>query len=381
MKKMFKVPFVLTVLSVALLGCASKDKKAEQLKPNPLPKIQATQRIAQVFATNGSESAKFDPLRFQLEQVDGIYYSADPKGEVQAIQSGKVLWKKRPSKELSAGASAGQGVVVVGSAKGQLLALDADNGETLWQQQLTASILSPSLIFSNRVVSISNDGTVYANDLHTGQQLWTFNIPATALSMRGYAAPVLLDQRTIAITTAEGYVYTIDGITGVPLWQRRVAVSEGRGDIQRLVDIDGQPQVAANHLITVSYQGQVTVTDMSTQQVLWSEKASSLNSPAVDSQAVYVATDDGKLLAYDLSTGTKLWENDQLLRRKLSNPVILGKILVVGDLDGVLHLIDPATGQITGRDKTRGEVRTLRVEDNLLYVSTTKGNFSVWQNR
>jgi outer membrane protein assembly factor BamB len=55
--------------------------------------------------------------------------------------------------------------------------------------------------------------------------------------------------------------------------------------------------------------------------------------------------------------------------------------LVVGDLDGVLHLIDPATGQITGRDKTRGEVRTLRVEDNLLYVSTTKGNFSVWQNR
>lgn len=381
MKNVFKIPFVLTVLSVALLGCASKDKKAEDLKPNPLPKIQVSQSIAQVFANSGAEGSKYDPLRFQLEHANGVYFSANVKGEIEAIKDGKVLWKKRPVKQLSSGTSYGADVVVVGSPKGELLALDAENGNTLWQQQLSGSILSPALIFSNRVVSISNDGTVYANDAHTGQQLWTFNLPATALSIRGYASPILIDQRTVAIATAEGYVYSIDGITGVPLWQRRVAVSEGRGDIQRLVDVDGQPQVVGKNLVTVSYQGQVTVTDLSSQRVVWSQEASSLNSPGVDTQSVYVASSDGQLVAYDLYTGEKRWSNDQLLRRQLSNPVILGNVLVVGDLEGVLHIIDPATGTITGRAKARGEIRTLRVEDGLLYVTTTKGNFSVWQNR
>lgn len=94
-----------------------------------------------------------------------------------------------------------------------------------------------------------------------------------------------------------------------------------------------------------------------------------------------MAQTDGKIKAFEITSGQPLWENDQLLNRKLSNPVMLGTDLVVGDLDGVLHLIDPRTGQITGRSKTSGEVRSLRVIDNQLYVSTRKGALSIWQNR
>ncbi len=54
-----------------------------------------------------------------------------------------------------------------------------------------------------------------------------------------------------------------------------------------------------------------------------------------------------KLVAYEISTGQKLWENDSLLNRQLSNPVMLGQDLIVGDLDGVLHMLNPATGELT----------------------------------
>ncbi|MNV91115.1 Outer membrane protein assembly factor BamB precursor [compost metagenome] len=86
-------------------------------------------------------------------------------------------------------------------------------------------------------------------------------------------------------------------------------------------------------------------------------------------------------MAYEISTGQKLWENDSLLNRQLSNPVMLGQDLIVGDLDGVLHMLNPATGELTGRAKTSGEVRTLRVIDDQLYVATRKGALSIWQNR
>jgi outer membrane protein assembly factor BamB len=54
---------------------------------------------------------------------------------------------------------------------------------------------------------------------------------------------------------------------------------------------------------------------------------------------------------------------------------------VVGDLDGVIHLLDPASGKLVGRAKTSGEVQSLRVIDNQLYVATRKGALSIWQNR
>lgn len=163
--------------------------------------------------------------------------------------------------------------------------------------------------------------------------------------------------------------------------QRRVAVSSGRSDVQRLIDIDGDPVMAGQFLVTTSYQGQVTVTDLASQQVVWSEDASSTQRPEVFNKTVFVAQNDGKVTAFNLTTGEQLWQNDSLLNRRLSNPVILGQDLVVGDLDGVLHLIDPASGQLVGRSKTGGEVRSLQVIDGQLYVSTRKGALSVWQNR
>ena len=120
---------------------------------------------------------------------------------------------------------------------------------------------------------------------------------------------------------------------------------------------------------------------MASQQVVWSKDASSIQRPEVFNNTVYVAEVDGKITAYALTTGEQLWQNDSLLNRQLSNPVVLGQDLVVGDLDGVLHLIDPTSGQLIGRSKTSGEVRSLRVIDGQLYVSTRKGALSVWQNR
>ena len=247
--------------------------------------------------------------------------------------------------------------------------------------QLSGALLSPSLIQAGRVISVTNDGTVYANDVATGQQTWTYSLPNVQFSLRGMAAPVALDARHVLIASSNAYIYVIDALSGIPKMQRRVAVSDGRSDIQRLIDIDGEPTVAGQFLITTSYQGQVTALDLASQQVIWSNDASSIQRPEVVGNGVFVAQTDGKIVAYEITTGQKLWENDQLLNRQLSNPVMLGQELVVGDLDGVLHLINPATGELVGRSKTSGEVRSLRVIDNQLYVSTRKGALSIWQNR
>ena len=380
MQNKLKLPLAIAVASALLLGCSSN--KVKEAKPNPLPKIQQQQGLNLVFSQSVSSTNAAEALRLQLDTDNGVIFAIDPDGQVSAYKGKEQLWKSKITKqELTAGVEAAEGIVVVGNRKGQLFALDQATGSQKWSAKLSGAILSPSLIQSGRVITIANDGTVFAHDTVTGQQVWAYKLPNVQFSLRGQPAPVRLDDRTILVASANAYVYALDVISGVPRFQRRVAISEGRSDIQRLIDIVGDPVVAGQYLVTTSFQGQVTVTDLATQRVVWSEDASSTNRPEVSGDKVFVSTVDGKLNAYSLSTGELAWQNEELLNRQLSNPVMLGQSLVVGDMDGVIHLLDPASGKLVGRAKTSGEVQSLRVIDNQLYVATRKGALSIWQNR
>ena len=380
MQNKLKLPLAIAVASALLLGCSSN--KVKEAKPNPLPKIQQQQGLNLVFSQSVSSTSAAEASRLQLDTDNGVIFAIDPDGQVSAYKGKEQLWKSKITKqELTAGVEAAEGIVVVGNRKGQLFALDQATGEQKWTTQLSGAILSPSLIQSGRVITIANDGTVFAHDAVSGQQVWAYKLPNVQFSLRGQPAPVRLDDRTILVASANAYVYALDVISGLPRFQRRVAISEGRSDIQRLIDIVGDPVVAGQYLVTTSFQGQVTVTDLATQRVVWSEDASSTNRPEVSGDKVFVSTVDGKLNAYSLSTGQLAWQNEELLNRQLSNPVMLGQSLVVGDLDGVIHLLDPASGKLVGRAKTSGEVQSLRVIDNQLYVATRKGALSIWQNR
>ena len=378
----YKIPFALAILSVAMVGCSSNKVKVEKVKPNPLPKLVQATSLTEVFSHKVSASSEQDPLRLRLDVDNGVIFAMNPKGEVAAYKGKQRLWETKVTKqELTSGVEAADGLVVVASRKGQVFALDQQTGEQKWTAQLSGAVISPALIQTGRVILVANDGTVFALDEATGQQAWTYKMANAAFSLRGQASPVSLDPRTIAVASSNGYLYAIDSLTGAPRMQRRVAVSDGRSDIQRLVDIDAEPVVVGQYVVTNSFQGQVTVLDLAAQRVAWSVDASSINRPEVAENKVFVAQRDGKLKAFDLATGQELWENEQLLNRNLSNPVLLGQQLVVGDLDGVLHLIDPNTGTLVGRAKTSGEVRTLRVLDNQLFVATRKGELSIWQSR
>lgn len=380
MQNKLKLPLAIAIASALLIGCSSN--KVKEVKPNPLPKITQQQGLNLVFSQSVSSTNAAEALRLQLDTDNGVIFAIDPDGQVSAYKGKQRLWKSKVTKqELTAGVEAGEGIVVIGNRKGELFALDQATGSQKWSAKLSGAILSPSLIQSGRVITIANDGTVFAHDAVTGQQVWAYKLPNVQFSLRGQPAPVRLDERTVVVASANAYVYALDVISGVPRFQRRVAVSDGRSDIQRLIDVVGDPVVAGQYLVTTSFQGQVTTTDLMTQRVVWSEDASSTNSAEVSGDKVFVSTADGKLKAYNLATGELLWQNEELLNRQLSNPVMLGQNLVVGDLDGVILLIDPNTGKLIGRAKTSGEVRSLRVIDNQLYVATRKGALSIWQNR
>lgn len=376
-------PLTATLLLSSVLlvmGCSSSLKPIEH-KPAKLPTLsQPMQGLSSIWQERIGGAMKADPLRLQVAILDGVTLAASRNGDVEAWSAtGQRLWQRDLKQPISSGVAAAADLAVVTTRSGQVIALNPKTGETRWTAQTTASVLSPALIDVDRVVLVASDGSVTGLEQATGKQVWSFTIAVPSLSVRGTAAPILFDQSTVIVAGASGRIYGLDLRTGIPRWERRVAVSSGRTDVQRLIDIDGDPLVSGRQLYVISYQGQIVAIDLDSQRVRWDTDSSSLRGLATGLGNVYAATTDGHIQAYDEKDGQLLWEIKDLAYRQLSNPVVLGRWLVVGDYDGYLHIIEQTEGKIVGRVRTRGAIRQLNVIDGQLLVNSATGALSIWR--
>jgi len=259
------------------------------------------------------------------------------------------------------------------------MAFDSTTGAKRWQQQLSGTVLTSALITNNRVILSANDGFLHGLSLQTGQPVWQFATQVPAISVRGSAAPTLLDNKTALLATADGRLHAVTTDSGLPQWSRRVGVGTGSSEVERMSDVDGTPIVDKNQLFAVSYSGQLLGIDLASRQVMFVKEMASLKSLAVNNQQVIATSLDGKVAAYDRNTGEMLWESEELAYRHLTNPVMIGNYIAVGDLDGVVHLFDPASGKIVSRVETKGALSSLQVQGSRLMTQSTSGQVAIWQ--
>ncbi|WP_230656408.1 outer membrane protein assembly factor BamB [Psychrobacter sp. I-STPA10] len=376
------------LLSTALVGVVSCTKgiKPEEHKPTPLVKLaQSVDLLQPVFVTDvGSKGNSKDPLSLQVGYDDGQVIAASRDGKVSAYDAqGKRLWQSDLKSAIMGGVAfdAASDTVIVSTRTAKVVALNASTGQIRWQQPTTGTVLAPALIHNNRVIVSGNDGLLQGLSLQTGSPVWQFATQAPSISVRGSASPVLLDNSTAIIATADGRLHALDVTTGKPLWSRRVGIPSGASEVERMTDVDGAPVIDNSQLFAISYSGQLVGVDLLSEQILFLQDAGSLKSLATTANSVIATTLDGHVRAFNRNTGAPLWDNSELAYRQLTNPVVIGNYVAVGDLEGVVHLLDTSTGKIVSRSNTKGKgaLSTLQTQANTLLTQSTTGQVSIWQ--
>lgn len=378
-------PFTAVALaSLMVVGCTKTAIKPEKHEPTKLVKLAHAQNVLQpIFHVDVGGEVKKDPLNLQIAYAADNVFIASRKGELMAFDatSGKRLWLVKVGDEIMGGVAYDQAThtLVVTTRQGLVQAFNATNGERLWQKQLSGTVLTPAIFADNRVLLSANDGVLYGLSLQTGQSIWQFGTQVPAISIRGTAKPVLLNANTALFATADGRIHAINAQTGIPEWSRRVGVAVGTSEVERMRDVDGSPVIDKNQLFAISYSGQMVAINLATGDLMFVKEASSLRSLTVTDNAVIATTLDGKVLAFDRQQGDLLWENDELLYRRLTNPVAFDDNLAVGDLDGVVHVLDARTGHIVSRVQTKGALISLHKNNGKLMTQSISGHVTIWQ--
>ena len=313
---------------------------------------------------------------------DGQMFIADHKGRVVSLnaETGKKNWQVKTEVSISAGPGAGGGMILLGTNNAEILALSADDGSMLWKADVSSEVFSVPQVDIDKVIVQTVDGNVSALDIGSGEELWVHDRSIPVLTLRGTSTPAI-DGGLIVAGFANGKLVGLSAEKGFPVWEVSIAVPQGRSEIERLVDIDGDPIIIGGVVYVTTYQGSVAVIEAQTGNQGWQRDMSSHAGLGVDFSQVYVTDDESNVWALSRSTGASEWKQAELLNRQLTAPEPYDDYVVVGDLEGYIHLLSRYDGSIKARARVdkKGIQEKPLVNDDILYVYGNSGKLAAFR--
>lgn len=363
-------------LTVALTGCSTVggwfSSGPAKAKPAELVDIKPTASLAEAWKGETGDTEGY--LLHPQAEGDDVLAAGGSRVARIAVATGQTVWKTDTGVKLSAGAGAGQGLVLAGGTKGELLALDQASGEVRWKTRLSSEVTGQLRVVGNIVIARTGDGRVHGLAVADGSSKWLYTRNLPALSLRGSGGMTVRDGVLYAGFPG-GKLVALNAANGAQLWEATVALPRGATELERVADVMGSPVVDALQVCAVAYQGRVACFERRNGAPIWARDTSSNSGLAMDDRSLYVTDDKDAVTAYDKTSGRAGWRQDKLARRQVTAPLALGAWVVVADGEGYVHVLSAEDGSFVARAKVDSSVRTAPVDIGPGFVvQTAKGS-------
>ncbi len=375
-----KLKVYLFCFSVLLIvGCSSDEVKEE---PMALESFKEEIDVVKVWDESIGDGNDGQYLKLTPVIVNETIYGIDHHGVLVAINKadGKELWEREYDEPVSGGLGADNNHLYFANYHGEVIAVDRHNGDEQWRVSLTSEVLSSPVSNGRQLVVQSIDGKVVSLSVKDGKLLWRYDSNAPVLSLRGTASPVISDDFSIA-GFANGELIAFENVSGAPAWSASVGIPKGRTELERLVDIDGQPVIDDEVAYSVSYQGKLSATHIPTGKEIWSKQQSSYQSVGLGFGNVYVSTADDVVIAYNLTTRSEVWRQENLKFRQLTAPRSFGNTVVVADYEGYVHFLSQIDGRFMGRVHldSDGVRAPMLIDNDMIFVFSNSGDLAAYK--
>jgi len=349
---------LLVIVSLFMLACSSQEIKndseePEEVGPAPLLDIDETVDVDVVWRRNlGSGIGKLN-IRLKPAVSGDVVFMADYNGELSALElsSGDEIWSRSFDQKISGGVVVFGRDVYIATQDGILHSIEKSNGDINWSQPLSSESIAPVVADAQQVYIRTIDGHMTAFNRKTGKQNWTYEAVLPVLTVHGTAAPVLMHNLVIS-GFANGKLIALDRELGIPRWNKRLAIPEGRSELERLVDLDGTPIVEDGIVYATAYHGKLAAIGFD-GKTRWETELSSYFGPTLGLGNLYITREDDHVQAYDQLNGASVWSQGSLQGRFLTQPVKHGRYLVVADFEGYVHVLSQVDGEVLGRLNVR----------------------------
>lgn len=360
---------VMRVATVALAALLAACSSTEKPKPTPLESVSAQIAGRQVW------NLRIDKLDFPLAPTvrDGEITLASADGAVFAVQAdtGREVWRGSAGARIVAGVGSDGRTAAVVTRDNELVALE--RGTVKWKQRLNARVSTPPLVAGERVFVMGVDRVVSAFDAIDGKLLWRFVRPGDALTL-SQSGVVASYKDTLVIGQGPRMV-GLDPLRGTVRWDAAVATPRGTNEVERLADLLGPLARNGEQLCARAFQSAVGCVNAERGTLMWSKNVGGLQAIGADAELVAGADGSDRITAWRAASGDVAWTSERLLYRQLSAPLVVGRTVIFGDVEGFVHFLDRNSGATLLRLPTDGSAVTgapVR-SGNTIVVTTRNG--------
>ena len=340
----FVAALFLGSIALALIGCSGSSRVR---KPAELIPVTNQFEMVPVWTVNIGSSEGFN---FHSALAGDALYAASNGGAVTKIDlaTGKKIWEASVPERLAIGPGSDGRITVVVGIKGTVYAFD-DTGKPLWNVNIASEVLSEPVVVGGVVVVRTLDNRFLGLDAQTGTRRWIYQRPQSALSLRvGYGMLPLNNE--VVVTGFSGGRFGMIAISnGGLVWETPVSFPKGFSEIERLNDVTAKPSLEGDIVCAVSYQGRIGCGQIRTGNLLWYKDFSSYTGTAQSAELVFAANEKSQISAFATKDGTTVWENTKLTYRDVGESLAIGKVILMGDVEGYVHTLSQSNGDYVSR--------------------------------
>ncbi|WP_114521932.1 PQQ-like beta-propeller repeat protein [Altererythrobacter sp. ZODW24] len=245
----------------------------------------------------------------------GAAYLVGTDGMVHALDAatGAKRWTAEigieDSLEASAfggGASYDAGRIYATDGVGDVVALDATNGSQLWKVKPAGPLRgSPTLAF-NSVFVMTQANEIFSLNAADGTLNWQDSGSQGQAGVFGVAAPAAAQGSVIAgYSSGELVAHRYEN--GRVLWSDALSRTSISTQVGTLTDIDADPIIDRGRVYALGQGGRMAAYELVTGQRIWELSVAGISTPAIAGEWIFALTDQAQLLAIARTTGKIRW--------------------------------------------------------------------------
>lgn len=324
-----------------------------------------------------------------VEGTDGVIHAFDKN-------TGARLWTRRdedmtkdqaPS-AFGGGVSYEAGKLYATNGVGEVKALDAETGEVLWKVTPAGPLRgSPTIAFGQLFV-MTQDNQIIALNIADGSLVWDESGSTTQSGVFGVAAPAA-GQGTVIAGYSSGELSAYRYENGRTLWSDALARTNISTTVGSITDIDADPIIDSGRVYALGQGGRMAAYELLTGQRIWELNLAGISTPAIAGEWIFTLTDDARLLAIARSSGRVRWitqlqrfrdEEDKKGPIFWTGPVLAGGQLWAASSRGEVWKISAGEGSASlfadlGQPVSLAPV----VADGYLYILDDSGTVHAWR--
>lgn len=293
----------------------------------------------------------------------GKLFVMDTEGLVSAFDAntGARVWTHKftaPKDERSifgGGASYDGGRLFVTTGVGEVAALDAESGQEQWKVKVSGPLRGAPTIAFNSVYVMTQDNQIHALNAADGATRWNESGSLGQASVFGVASPAA-GQGTVIAGYSSGELVAYRYENGRVLWSDALARTSISTQVGILTDIDADPIIDRGRVYALGQGGRMAAYELVTGQRIWELTLAGISTPAIAGEWIFVLTDDSRLFSIARNTGKVRWvtqldqfRNEEKKKNQIywTGPVLAGDRLWMANSDGQIATASIAEGTVT----------------------------------